>query len=58
MQPLIEVYLNIKTTGPSARHSEVTTIGIHLCNRFSTDSIQLIGDNISGVGIIETVHLQ
>jgi len=31
LQPCIEAYLDIETTGLSPRYSEITVVGIHIC---------------------------
>ena len=56
MQPIIEAYLDIETTGLSPWDSEITVVGIHLCNGDDTRFIQLVGENISAQGIIEALN--
>ena len=55
MQPLIEAYLDIETTGLSPRDSEITVVGIHLCNRDATKFVQLMGEDISAQSILEAL---
>lgn len=55
MQPIIEAYLDIETTGFSPFNSEITVIGIHLCNGGDTNFIQLVGRDISAQSILEAL---
>lgn len=65
MQPCVEAYLDIETTGLSPWDSEITVVGIHLCNGDATRFIQLVGkditarsllDALNGVGVIYTYN--
>ena len=56
MQPCIEAYLDIETTGLSPRHSEITVVGIHICNGAQTRFIQLVGDGINADRILEALE--
>ena len=65
MQPCVEAYLDIETTGLSPWDSRITVVGIHLCNGEDTRFIQLVGDDVTadnildalrGVGIIYTYN--
>ena len=56
MQPYSEAYLDIETTGLSPWHSEITVIGIHLCNGMDTSFIQLVGDDITADSILEALQ--
>ena len=56
MQSFVEAYLDIETTGLSPRDSEITVIGIHLCNGDDTNFIQLVGKDISVQSILEALH--
>lgn len=56
MQPCIEAYLDIETIGLSPLDSEITVIGIHLCNGDDTRFIQLVGKDISTQNILEALH--
>ena len=55
MQFCVEAYLDIETTGLSPWESEITVVGIHLCNRDDTKFIQLVGENISAQSILEAL---
>ena len=55
MQPLIEAYLDIETTGLSPTYDEITVVGIHLCNGTDTEFIQLVGMEITVAGILEAL---
>lgn len=55
MQPLIEAYLDIETTGLSPEFDEITVIGIHLCNRNNTRFIQLVGKDVTAPNILEAL---
>ena len=55
MQPLIEAYLDIETTGLSASLDEITVIGIRLCNGDDTKFIQLAGKDITANNILEAL---
>ena len=55
MQPCIEAYLDIETTGLSPWDSDVTVIGIHRFNGDDTQCIQLIGKDISAQSILEAL---
>ena len=56
MQPCVEAYLDIETTGLSPWDSEITVIGIHRCNGEDTRFIQLVGKNISAQSIFEALN--
>ncbi len=56
MQPCIEAYLDIETTGLSPRHSEITVVGIHICNGAESRFIQLVGDDITANCILEALE--
>ncbi|MFC1897832.1 ribonuclease H-like domain-containing protein [Chloroflexota bacterium] len=55
MQPIIEAYLDIETTGLSPWDSQITVVGIHLCNGEHTRLIQLVGKSISAQSILEAL---
>ena len=55
MQPCIEAYLDIETTGLSPSDCEITVIGIHLCNGDNTRFIQFVGKDISTQSILEAL---
>jgi len=48
---MIEAYLDIETTGLSPWDSEITVVGIHLCNGEDTRFIQLVCKDISAQSI-------
>ena len=52
MQQNIEAYLDIETTGLSPWNSEITVVGIHLCNGVNTRFVQLIGDAVTADNIL------
>lgn len=51
-----EAYLDIETTGLSPWYSEITVVGIHLCNRDDTRFIQLVGKDITVNNILEALQ--
>jgi len=53
LQPYVEAYLDIETTGLSPRTSEITVIGIHLVSDVNTEFIQLVGADITADKILE-----
>ena len=55
MQPCVEAYLDIETTGLSPRYSRITVIGIYLCNGDDTSFIQLVGEDITVDSLLETL---
>lgn len=55
MQPCVEAYLDIETTGLSSRYSRITVIGIYLCNGDDTSFIQLVGEDIIVDSLLETL---
>lgn len=56
LQSSVEAYLDIETTGLSPWDSEITVIGIHLCNGDDTSVIQLVGKDISAQSILEALE--
>jgi len=52
---LIEAYLDIETTGLSPWSSEITVVGIHICNGSESRFIQLVGDDITADSILEAL---
>ncbi len=56
MHHLVEAYLDIETTGLSPWDSEITVVGIHLCNEDDTKFIQLVGKDISAQSILEALN--
>ncbi len=55
MQPCIEAYLDIETTGLSPWDSVITVVGIHLCNGEDERFVQLIGDDVTADNILEVL---
>jgi len=55
MQPLIEAYLDIETTGLSPAYDEITVVGIHLCNGTNAEFLQLVGMEITVDSILEAL---
>jgi len=55
LQPYIEAYLDIETTGLSPLFNEITVIGIHLCNGEDTKFVQLVGKRVTPDGILEAL---
>ena len=56
MQPCVEAYLDIETTGLSPSYCEITVVGIYLCNGAETQFIQLVGDEISDVSLMKALE--
>lgn len=55
MQPIIEAYLDIETTGLSQWDSEITVVGIRLCDERDSQFIQLVGREITAQSILEAL---
>ncbi len=55
MQPCVEAYLDIETTGLSPRYSGITVVGIYLCNGDDTNFIQLVGREITANSILDAL---
>lgn len=55
LQSSVEAYLDIETTGLSPWDSEITVIGIHLCNGDDTRFIQLVGRDITTESVLEAL---
>ncbi|MFC1940333.1 ribonuclease H-like domain-containing protein [Chloroflexota bacterium] len=56
MQPCVEAYLDIETTGLSPSYDEITLVGIHLCNGNDTRFIQLVGKDITSQSILDALQ--
>jgi hypothetical protein len=54
-QQATEAYLDIETTGLSPWHSEITVVGIHICNGVETTFIQLVGDDITADSLLKAL---
>jgi len=55
LQPCVEAYLDIETTGLSPSFDEITVAGIHRCNGADTQFIQLVGDEVTDVSLMEVL---
>jgi len=55
LQPCVEAYVDIETTGLSSLYSEITVVGIYLCNGDDTRFIQLVGHEITDVNLMEVL---
>ena len=53
MHPCIEAYLDIETTGLSPRYSEITVVGVNICNGDNNKFVHLVGEDISAESVIE-----
>jgi len=56
LQPCVEAYLDIETTGLSSEYCEITVIGIHLCNGIDSAFIQLVGEDINADSIVDALN--
>ena len=56
MQPFIEAYLDIETTGLSPQYSAITVVGVYICNGDNTRFIHLIGEDITVENILEALQ--
>ena len=56
MQPCVEAYVDIETTGLSSLYSEITVVGIYLCSGDDTRFIQLVGHEITDVNLMEVLE--
>jgi len=56
LQPCVEAYLDIETTGLSPWYSEITVVGIHLDNVSDTRFIQLVGVDVTAENILEALE--
>ena len=55
MKTGIEAYLDIETTGLSPFYNEITVIGIYLCDGEKASVIQLVGEEITDVNLMESL---
>ncbi len=55
MQPSLEAYLDIETTGLSSSADEIIVIGIHLCKGVDAKFIQLVGTEITARNLLEAL---
>jgi len=56
MQNTTEAYLDIETTGLSPTNSDITVIGIYLCDESDTRLLQLVGEDITAEGILNSLE--
>jgi uncharacterized protein YprB with RNaseH-like and TPR domain len=52
----LDAYLDIETTGLSYQSSYITVIGIYLVNDYSSDLVQIVGDDITGDNLLKSVN--
>ena len=55
MQPYIQGYLDIETTGLSPYNCEITVVGIYRCNKELSQFVQLVGREITACTITEAL---
>ena len=51
-----ESYLDIETTGLSPGYCHITVIGIHRCKGLETQFIQLVGDKITDISLMDALE--
>ncbi len=56
MQPCLEAYLDIETTGLSPYYSEITVVGIHLCSGENVRFLQLVGEDVTADSILRALE--
>ena len=56
LQPFVEAYLDIETTGLSTQYSAITVLGVYICNGDNTRFIHLIGEDITVENILEALQ--
>jgi len=56
LQPIIEAYLDIETTGLSPQYNEITVVGIHVCNGDNTEFNHLVGEDITVENILNALE--
>ena len=52
---MFDAYLDIETTGLSAFHDDITVIGIYLINGSDARLVQLVGKEVTGDNLLETL---
>ena len=52
---MLEAYLDVETTGLSPGSSDITVVGMHLCNGDDSNFIQLVGKDVSSQSILEAL---
>jgi uncharacterized protein YprB with RNaseH-like and TPR domain len=55
LQPCVEAYLDIETTGLSPEFDEITVIGINLCHGDDTRLTQLVGKDVTKDNVLEAL---
>ncbi len=56
MEYQTESYLDIETTGLSPGHCRITVIGIHRCKGLETQFVQLVGDKINDISLMDALE--
>lgn len=56
MEPYVEAYLDIETTGLSPWYGEITVVGIHRCDGVDSELVQLIGKDVTGDNVLKTLE--
>lgn len=56
MQPQLEAYLDIETTGLSPSYSEITVIGIYIYSGYDTRFVQLVGKDVTVNNLLEVLE--
>ena len=56
MQPCVEAYLDIETTGLFPEYCEITVVGIHLCNGIDSAFVQLVGEDINADSVVDALN--
>ncbi|OGN95493.1 MAG: exonuclease [Chloroflexi bacterium RBG_13_51_36] len=57
MQPPLDAYLDIETTGLCSFYDEITVIGVYLANNAATRLVQLVGDDVTRTNLLRTLRL-
>jgi len=52
LQRYQEAFLDIETTGLSPLHSEITVVGVHICDGFDTGFVQLVGEEVTADNVL------
>jgi len=52
----IDAFLDIETTGLSPNYSQITVVGIYLTNGATDNFLQLVGDNITGDAVLDSLN--
>ena len=55
MQPFVEAYLDIETTGLSPQYSEITVVGIYVCDGDNTNFIHVVGEAITVDNLLDVL---